>query len=182
VSIPEDFLRKIDAFWLKDLEFKAACKALHKVKELECLMDVASTTAPTFRALEERAAAWRKQESEKDKLKLEQLKKSAEVELSFVTEKMAECRQRKAKLTAQLDELTKQSESLKADALNLALDANADIANVQLKRRHVISAISEKKGEIASLDNSISDHEGNTRALKKLAEKTQLTGKRSRDE
>ena len=174
ISFPKEQLAKVDAFWLKEHEFKEATLALHEDKHTS-LTEVPSSTAPTFRALEERAAAFKEQAEEKDTRKQEQLKKSAEVELSFTTEKLAECRQRKAELSTALGKLSKQCDRLKSDAVHLALDANADIATVsdiQLKRRRIMATIAEKEGEIASLDNIISDYESNAKALKK-----RITGK-----
>lgn len=176
ISIPEEQLRKIDNCWRLDKLCTLAFTNLHSDKH-ECFADAEPIMAATFEALESRADAVKRLRAETDTHKLEEMMKSAKIELNFVNEKYRDKAAEKDTFDAELRELNQKRDELKSEAVHLTID-NTDpdrLNEVQLLRRRNEKDIEGKEKELAQLLEVSEQYKKDADALETEIEK--LTSK-----
>ncbi|EOD29721.1 hypothetical protein EMIHUDRAFT_113625 [Emiliania huxleyi CCMP1516] len=176
IEIPEEVLAKIDACWQLEEQYKTACTQLHEDSDAVTLVadedgEDKSVTAPAFTALLERAKMKKQQDQEEkaamqdaDKIKIEQLLKSEEAELSLLEDKLDEQRRRKTSIDAELAKEKDQRDTLEKEAVALARvvlkSEGQEARDKDLRKLRVknLEAINEKEEEATKLEDSIEQY------------------------
>ena len=176
IEIPEEVLAKIDACWQLEEQYKIACTQLHEDSDAVTLVadedgEDKSVTAPAFTALLERAKMKKQQDQEEkaamqdaDKIKIEQLLKSEEAELSLLEDKLDEQRRRKTSIDAELAKEKDQRDTLEKEAVALARvvlkSEGQEARDKELRKLRVknLEAINGKEEEATKLEDSIKQY------------------------
>ena len=176
IEIPKEVLAKIDACWQLEEQYKIACTQLHEDSDAVTLVadedgEDKSVTAPAFTALSERAKMKKQQDQEEkaamqdaDKIKIEQLLKSEEAELSLLEDKLDEQRRRKTSIDAELAKEKDQRDTLEKEAVALARvvlkSEGQEARDKDLRKLRVrnLEAINGKEEEATKLEDSIKQY------------------------
>ena len=176
IEIPKEVLAKIDACWQLEEQYKIACTQLHEDSDAVTLVadedgEDKSVTAPAFTALSERAKMKKQQDQEEkaamqdaDKIKIEQLLKSEEAELSLLEDKLDEQRRRKTSIDDELGKEKDQRDTLEKEAVALARvvlkSEGQEARDKELRKLRVknLEAINGKEEEATKLEDSIKQY------------------------
>ena len=176
IEIPKEVLAKIDACWRLEKQYKIACTQLHEDSDAVTLVadedgEDKSVTAPAFTALSERAKMKKQQDQEEkaamqdaDKIKIEQLLKSEEAELSLLEDKLDEQRRRKTSIDDELGKEKDQRDTLEKEAVALARvvlkSEGQEARDKELRKLRVknLEAINGKEEEATKLEDSIKQY------------------------
>jgi len=165
IRVPVDTVRKLDAFCLAELEYKAAADDVHALDEDQGIK-LELPSMQVFQDLKLRAEKRKQEKEEKDVSKIKQLLQNAMVEREFYENHLKDLRPRQKQLPKEIQDTKDAIQKLdKAIQSAMKNDKDEEAAKALLCKRDLRHKLQAKVTEKTALDETIEQADSDLKVI-----------------